>query len=230
MANSIAGSSSISSYTAELDRLIHQTRTRLDYASDPERKWVTGYLGDPFSGIWFVGENSSRKQVDLVVKQLGALGKVATRENQWWKSAADHLFRKALAQARFKDRPELEAGGWHCYVTDMIKEDPGVGSWNKGLNDDGRFERAKGWRDVLAWELEHSRPKMIVHMSRRGQGWFAKMFGSDGGVGAESDYVPHYAYALRFGRAAEYIEQVVAIRTSFDRLMSTPRGVRQSGS
>lgn len=152
MTTAIAGSSVIS-YMAELDRLIDRTRKRLDYTDDPKREWVTGYLGDPFAGIWFVGENSRRNRSTWQLNKLGALGKVASPENQWWKSAADRLFRKALAEARFQDRPELDPGGWHCYVTDMIKENAGVGSWNKGLNDDGRFERAKGWRDVLATGL-----------------------------------------------------------------------------
>ncbi len=81
--------------------------------------WLTGFLGNPFAGIWFVAENPSLTMVERATKQKLEL---LTEENQWRVSKGDLLFRDMLVKHGFKEPPRDAAGGWNCYITDVIKK------------------------------------------------------------------------------------------------------------
>ena len=98
-----------------------------------EFPWLIGSLGDPFSPVWFVAENPSITQVKMAVG--------SSPELQWSVSKGDRLFRRALAENGFKDGEPLEPGGWHCYITDVLKSAVKVKDWQgtpKGSEVAGR--------------------------------------------------------------------------------------------
>jgi hypothetical protein len=125
--------------------------------------WVTGYLGDPYSGIWFVAENPS---LTTGLRASRANGAPLTVESQWAISAGDQLLRKSLVQCGFKEAPWDSPGGWHCYVTDVIKQAEQVDAWQR--QQESRWMQVTDvWADVLAWELEASHPSLVVIMGKR---------------------------------------------------------------
>ena len=72
-----------------------------------EYPWLTGYIGDIHSQIWFLGENPSLTQV---IKQSK---KQQLNENlQWNASAGDQLLREAITEANLKDGNPLKNEGW----------------------------------------------------------------------------------------------------------------------
>lgn len=137
--------------------------------------WLTGALGEPDAGIWFVGENPSLSQVARVKDPLGG---PPTEEAQWWASRGDRLFRELLVRHGFKDGPVEAPGGWRCYITNVIKEADYAQRW-RGSPAERRSAAADAWLPVLEWELRQSRPRLVValgktvrqhlaHLERRG--------------------------------------------------------------
>jgi hypothetical protein len=117
-------------------------------------------LGDPRAGIWFVGENPS---LTTARRALGTAKAAPTVESQWAISRGDKLFRRCLVHQGFKSAPPFSPGGWRCYITDVIKQAAAVGPWNK--QGKAKWLRlAEVWADVLAWELDYGRPRLIVTM------------------------------------------------------------------
>jgi hypothetical protein len=121
--------------------------------------WVTGWLGDPFAHVWFVAENPSLTQVEVVELRAG----VPTVEDQWSVSRGDQLFRGMLVRHGYKRGNWSSPGGWRCYVTDVIKSADYAGKWS-GLSRSDRIRVAEAWAPVLRNELEVGRPKVIVSL------------------------------------------------------------------
>jgi len=68
--------------------------------------------------------------------------------------------------AGFKDPPWNSQGGWRCYITNIIKEADRAEKWNaKGVGFHN--EQAKKWAPVLRWQLEKSKPKLVVMMGTK---------------------------------------------------------------
>ena len=124
--------------------------------------WLTGSLGDPNSRIWFVGENPSLGQVERFSDQHG--GHI-TEEAQWSGSRGDKLFRSMLVKHGFKQAPAESHGGWSCYITNAIKEADYAQRW-RGSPMERRRNAALVWAPVLKWELENSRPIMVVALGK----------------------------------------------------------------
>ena len=122
--------------------------------------WLTGSLGDPFSGIWFVGENPSLRMVERASNSSGI---PLTKEAQWAESRGDCLFREALVRYGFKDGCVDSPGGWHCYITNVMKEADYTHRVRE-KSPESRQEMANLWLPVLKWELEHSDPHIVVAM------------------------------------------------------------------
>lgn len=116
--------------------------------------WLLGALGDPFSPVWFVAENPSLTQVQK-------RSSVSSPEVQWSVSPGDRILRDALALHGFKSGDPLEPGGWHCYLTDVVKSADIVTEWRQQPEAD-RLIVAETWAPVLAWELEQGKPDFVV--------------------------------------------------------------------
>jgi hypothetical protein len=94
------------------------------FASHPELRdhrrehpWVVGWLGDVSAPVWLVAENPSATQVDRIHFST------ATPEAQWAASRGDRLLREARVEHGLKSGGLLEPGGWHCYITNVMKSE-----------------------------------------------------------------------------------------------------------
>jgi hypothetical protein len=123
-----------------------------------DHPWLTGALGDPYAGIWFIAENPSLTQVERVKDPLGG---PPTKEAQWFSSRGDKLFRDMLLKHGFKSGGIESHGGWHCYITNVIKECDYTKNWREKPQE-LRNQSAVIWSSVLKWELANSRPKLVV--------------------------------------------------------------------
>lgn len=125
-----------------------------------EHSWLTGSLGDPCSDIWFVAESPSLIRIEAATKRGKNSGSVLTPNSQWGTTKGSQVFRKALVNAGFKD-PEWDSpDGWHCYITNVIKEAVYVKKWTK----EKKIKAAETWAPVLRWQLKQSSPKLVVLM------------------------------------------------------------------
>ncbi len=130
------------------------------YDHRKEFPWLTGSLGNPDSGIWFISENPSLTQVERVANPDGGL---PTEEAQWWASRGDKLFREMLVTHGFKSGAIHSPGGWHCYITNVIKEADYSSHWHE-KSQEMRNRAAEIWAPVLSWELATSKPRLVVIM------------------------------------------------------------------
>lgn len=122
---------------------------------------LTNGLGDPFSPVWFIAEFPS----------LGRLEHenfvVTVSEAQWSVSPGDKLFRSALVEAGLKVGEPQAAGGWRCYITNLIKEAEHAAHRRQAKTDRDLEADAKLWAPVLRWQLDAGRPKVVVLMGAR---------------------------------------------------------------
>ncbi len=81
-------------------------------------------------------------------------------------SIGDRLFRQMLAKHGFKTGGEAAPGGWRCYVTDIVKSSYRATKWNAAAREN-LLGVAEVWAPVLAWELEHGRPQLVVVLGNR---------------------------------------------------------------
>ncbi|MGI8619577.1 MAG: uracil-DNA glycosylase family protein [Gemmatimonadaceae bacterium] len=133
-----------------------------------EFPWLYGALGSVPAGVMFICENPSaggvlRAHVDTVD------GGPPDIEAQWWggtMNPAAKRFRAALCQLGLKDTPPTVKGGWHCYITNVIKEMNVVSDHRKLTGRDYR-EMARIWAPVLDWELEQVRPQHVFAVGQR---------------------------------------------------------------
>ena len=167
--------------------------TRLASPPRSEDRWVTGYLGEPCSPVWFVAENPSLGQVEKVTDPH------PSPELQWTMTDGDKLFREALVAAGFKRGGPMEPGGWRCYITDVIKSAAVVKDYT-ALKASERWELACAWAPVLAWELSWGRPRIVVFLGDRAKQLATRLIRErrlpdpEGEWGARFRHVPHYVY------------------------------------
>jgi hypothetical protein len=158
-----------------------------------EFPWLTGALGDPHSGIWFVAENPSLGRIERVRDPNGG---PPTEEAQWWASRGDRLFRELLVKHGFKSTPPEQHGGWRCYITNAIKEADYAQNW-RGSPAERRRRAAQTWAPVLEWEMKQSRPRLVVALGKTVRDVLSEI--SRGGIRfPRIETVQSYAYvALR---------------------------------
>jgi hypothetical protein len=217
-----------SGYRAELLR-----RTGDVFESHPESydhrrdfPWLTGALGDPYSGIWFVGENPSLGQVERVRDPRGG---PPTEEAQWWASRGDRLFRDLLVKHGFKEPPVDAPGGWKCYITNVIKEADYAQVW-RGSPAQRRNDAARAWAPLLRWELEETRPVLLVALGKTVCSVLDQL-GRQGLRFPRIETIQHYSYvALRPrgaqgpmhpARVQEYDEEFAEVAQLFNLLRRT---------
>jgi hypothetical protein len=97
-------------YRAELTSRIRAVLAKNPDLADHLRAhpWLTGSLGDPRSGIWFVGENPS---LSMVQRATAPGGGPPCEDSQWYASRGDTLFRQMLYKHGFKESPPDAIGG-----------------------------------------------------------------------------------------------------------------------
>jgi hypothetical protein len=204
------------------------------FAEHPERRderkeypWIAGFLGNPFRGIWFVGENPSLRTVEKAAKHIT----VFTEENQWNVSKGDRLFRQALVKCGLKLGSVDSPGGWNCYITDIVKEIDYANSWHK-QSWQNRCHVAETWLPVLRWEMDISRPKMVVAMGKQVQRLLDYLH-IKGLALPHVEIVPHYSYIAfrqdakrRLGpmdkqRVTEYLAEISRVTNLFHQLAAS---------
>ena len=85
--------------------------------------WLTGYIGDIDSNIWFIGENPSWKGVEDVDRR----NTVKSENLQWNSHVGDWLLRESLTECGLKIGDPRKNEGWKCYITNVIKLPEKVG-------------------------------------------------------------------------------------------------------
>ncbi len=190
-----------------------------------EHKWLTGSLGDPFSGIWFLAESPSLSKIETRTNRgVTSSGDELTPEAQWGSSRGSKVFREALVGAGFKDSPWNSKGGWHCYVTNVIKEARYAGKFSK----EGKVEAAEVWSPVLRWQLEQSSPKLVVVMGGTVEKLVRHLEERSMISLPQARKIYHYSYIayraegnlgpMHFDRVKRYQEEILEIRRDFDNL------------
>ncbi len=179
-----------SNYAAELNSRIARVFANHPELHDHRKKlpWLTGYLGNPFAGIWFLAEIPSLR---TATRAPATMATPRTVESQFAISRGDQLFRESLVHCGFKAAPWDSPGGWRCYVTDVIKVAERAGEYNKR----GRWlPLAETWADVLAWELEASQPRLVVVMGKRTQRLIEHLALVKQLRFPRTEAIPHYSY------------------------------------
>ena len=190
----------------------------------PQHPWLIGALGNPFAGIWFVGENPSLAQVERVQDPDGGS---PTTEAQWWSSRGDKLFREMLVKHGFKTGSIESPGGWQCYITNVIKEADYTKDWREKPQQ-ARNQAAELWAGLLAWELMNSKPKLVVIMGRQTEILIDHLVASKRIQLPRTEWITHYAYIgqraqgklgpMHPERIARYNKEFNHIRMVFDTL------------
>lgn len=215
-----------SGFEDDLSEMIGHTFAANPQLIDHRRQypWWTGSLGNPFAGIWFVAERLSLFRLNEVADKHGS---DISSEMQWAISRGDMLFREALVSAGFKSGGLLSAGGWNCYITNLVKDCGSEGLLGVGATEPiDLIQRAMIWSDVLRWELEKSRPRMVVLMSKKLTRTFFEVLEASGMKPPVTLTVESYAYVAfkpkgKLGpmdpnRVEDYIQSFRDIRKHFD--------------
>lgn len=162
----------------------------------PEHSWVTGYLGEPFSPVWFIAENPSLRQVEKITDPD------PSPERQRTMTKGVGLFRDALCTAGFKDGASMDPGGWRCYITDVIKSAAVVKEFSS-VKASERWELACARAPVLAWELSCGQPKIIVFVGARARQYTQRLIRQARLPDPQREWnarfkeVPHYVYVTQ---------------------------------
>ncbi len=189
-----------------------------------QHPWLTGSLGDPFSGIWFIAENPSLTMVERATDPEGG---PPTPEAQWYESRGDKLFRDLLVKHGFKSGSRESHGGWHCYITNVIKEADYASRWGAKTQTE-RNRIAEIWYPVLNWEMTNSNPRLVVILGKKVETLLNHLQRSKNLRLPETTLIQHYTYvALRprgtLGpmhpqRVKEYDQEFAQVKQLFERL------------
>ncbi len=187
-----------------------------------EYPWAKGAHGDPTAGIWFVAENPSLTQVERVSDPNGG---PPTIEAQWWSSRGDKLFREMLVKYGFKEGTIESPGRWKCYITNVIKEADYTKEWREKPQT-ARNRAAEIWAGLLAWELDNSKPKLVVIMGQQTATLLDHLISIKKIVLPQTEKITHYAYIgqraqghlgpMHPQRTEAYEKEFARIRQVFD--------------
>ena len=183
------------------------------YADHPEidqrdqYPWLHACLGDPKAPVWFLAENPSLT--------MASRASSADPETQWSVSRGDMLFRRQLQLHGWKQGESARSpGGWHCYITDVLKSPVTVSDWH-GRNSVERSVVADWWAPVLHWEIRHGAPKLLVVMGDQARRHLDR-WRLNGLLPLDPPTVQvwHYAFRRQSGEGiAEYERQFAAVAT-----------------
>jgi hypothetical protein len=155
--------------------------------------WLTGYLGDPMSPVWFIGENPSLGRVKIIDRRS-----IEKSENLQWSCEFREcrLFRQALTEAGLKSgAPELDEG-WKCYITNVVKEPEVVNVRNRHKNTQKYWmDQAKTWLDVLQYQIDNGAPRVLVAIGGEAEK-ILRYLRRAGLNGPHIERIPHYSYVM----------------------------------
>ena len=123
--------------------------------------WLYGALGDPGADVMFVCENPSLSGLRAVVES--PFGGAPDFDTQWTGNPAnrrDKRFRKVLCDLGLKDGSIWEPGGWHCYITNVIKQAAIVREWEESPWN-AKLRAARQWSGILQMEFNVVRPGTV---------------------------------------------------------------------
>ena len=121
--------------------------------------WLIGFIGNPNSPIWFIGENPSLRGVIAVHRQSQTIS-----ENlQWNFHDGDRLLRESITEAGLKSGDPTADAGWRCYITNAIKEPEIVAIRNAKKLDKRYWQvQAERWWPVLQEQIDCGTPRVLV--------------------------------------------------------------------
>ena len=137
-----------------------------------------------------MAENPSLSRVELIARQLGDS---LTEEAQWSVSPGDRLFRDMLVKYGFKDASWDSPGGWHCYITDVIKETDYAERW-RTKSPDALRNAGETWWPVFKWEFENSKPRFVVTMGGKARDVLKHLSNAYGLTLPHTEHIVHYSY------------------------------------
>jgi hypothetical protein len=203
----------------QIDQVFHVHPSLYDHRK--EYPWLSGALGNPYSGIWFIAENPSLAQIERVQNPDGG---PPTSEAQWWASRGDKLFRDMLVKNGFKQGAIESPGGWNCYITNVVKETDYASRWRE-KSQETRNQAADLWSPVLAWELANSQPKYVVVLGGPADTLLEYLSSKERIRLPAHEKIKHYAYIgqraegklgpMHPDRVARYIDDFTSIRKTF---------------
>ena len=130
-----------------------------------KHRWLYGALGAVPSDVMFVCENPSKGGVKGAEKHARYSGRQPDIEDQWRGDGpgdpATRIFRPVLCEFGLKLTPPGDRGGWHCYVTNVIKEMAVAKNWEKLPLVSVKYPKADEWADILEWEVQQVKPRWI---------------------------------------------------------------------
>jgi hypothetical protein len=121
--------------------------------------WLYGALGEVPSQAMLICENPSLSGVEKADRNTLCPGGPSI-EDQWCgnpKGNCIKRLRPALYDAGLRTALPSEPGGWRCYITNVIKEADRV----KDFVARDKYRPATQWADILRWEIQEVRPKVI---------------------------------------------------------------------
>jgi len=140
--------------------------------------WLYGALGDPSADVMFVCENPSLSGLRAV--RESPRGGPPDFDTQWTGNPSnprDERFRKVLCDLGLKDGGIWEPGGWHCYITNVIKQADFAGAWRKRVPLHEKRRAARKWSGILQMEFDVVRPVTVFCVGRPAHGmvkWLQK--------------------------------------------------------
>ena len=122
--------------------------------------WLTGFLGNPNSSVWFIGRNPS----ESAVERVDSKSKEKSTNLQWsCLDIAAQLWRESVTEAGLKDEPACEDCGWRCYITNTVKEPKIITNQNQNSRKKAYWQKqADRWQSVLQAQIYLGSPKVIV--------------------------------------------------------------------
>jgi hypothetical protein len=157
-----------------------------------EFPWLTGYLGDPQSPVWFVGENPSLG----AVRRIDGRASAKTENLQWNCHAGEtRMFREALTEAGLKTGDLCANSGWRCYITNAVKA-PEVVKYRNAQKTVARMRKdASIWWPVLQYQIDRGKPFMLVAIG--GQSYKLLLQMRELGLRTpEITRIDHYSYVM----------------------------------
>lgn len=123
--------------------------------------WLYGALGDPSADVMFVCEIPSLSALRAITES--PFGGPPNFDTQWTGNPdhrRDKRFRKVLCDLGLKDGKIWEPGGWHCYITNVIKQAALVDNWTQVPRHEKR-RTARKWSGILQMEVDAVRPVIV---------------------------------------------------------------------
>lgn len=132
-----------------------------------EFPWLTGYLGDPLSPVWFIAECPSLTAIEKADKR--ERGKPEPNqelsENLQWNchDKDTQMLREALTRAGLKDGDLCANSDWRCYLTNAVKEPQFAKDRNAQKPKKNMLrEDANIWWPVLQHQIDNGKPGVLV--------------------------------------------------------------------